>query len=230
MMNPEAKAILDKAKSEGRKFVNEIEAKGVLRAYGVPVTNDVLCDSHENAMTAAKSIGYPVVMKLVSPDVVHKTELKAVRTNIRDHLEISKTFDDIMSRATMAKVRVNGILVSETAVGQEIIIGSLRDPQFGPMVMLGMGGILVEVYKDVSYRLAPVNARDVKEMLAELKGKKLLEGFRGLQKHDIEALTRAVIAVSQIIADFPEIEEMDLNPIFVNENGVKVADARIMIR
>ncbi len=225
----EAKQILDRVAGEGRKFVTEPEAKAVLKAYGVEVTRDLVCHSSDEAVRAAESIGYPVVLKLVSPQVVHKTEFNAVKLNLRNAAEVRAVYSDLMERAKNSRFQVNGILVAETATGTEFIIGSLRDKQFGPLVMLGLGGIFVEIYKDVSYRLAPVEPIDVRDMIAELKGKKMLEGFRGKEKVDVEALTKAVVSVSQLLSDFSNIAEMDLNPIFGNSRGIKVADARIML-
>jgi acetate---CoA ligase (ADP-forming) subunit beta len=228
-MKEEAKQILDRVAGEGRKFVTEPEAKAVLKAYGVEVTRDVVCQSSDEAVRAAERIGYPVVVKLVSPQVVHKTELNAVKLNLRSATEVRAVYDEMMERARNSRFQVNGILVSETATGTEFIIGSLRDKQFGPLVMLGLGGIFVEIYKDVSYRLAPVEPIDVMDMISELKGKRMLEGFRGKEKVDVQALTQAVVSVSQLISDFPGIAEMDLNPIFGSSRGIKVADARIML-
>ncbi len=221
--------ILDGVAVEGRKFVTEPEAKLVLKAYGIESTKESLCHSPDEAVKAAESIGYPVVMKLVSPQVVHKTEFNAVKLNISNEAEVKAVYSDMLERAKRSQFQVKGILVAETLTGTEFIIGSLRDKQFGPLVMLGLGGIFVEVYKDVSYRLAPVEPIDVKDMIAELKGKKMLEGFRGKEKVDVDALINAVVSVSQLLADFPNIAEMDLNPIFGNSRGVKVADARIML-
>ncbi len=228
-MRQEAMHILDGVAIEGRKFVTEPEAKLVLKAYGIESTKESLCQNVKDAVKAAEAIGFPVVMKLVSPQVVHKTEFNAVRLNIRNATEVRAAFSDMMERAKNSRFQVNGILVAETASGTEFIIGSLRDKQFGPLVMLGLGGIFVEIYKDVSYRLAPVEPIDVRDMIAELKGKRMLDGFRGKEKVDVDALTKAVVNVSQILSDFPNIVEMDLNPIFGNSKGVKVADARIML-
>jgi len=225
----EAMHILDGVAVEGRKFITEPEAKRVLKAYGIESTKESLCQSAEEAVAAAKEIGYPVVMKLVSPQVVHKTEFNAVKLNIQNENEVKVVFKDMIDRAKNSNFHVNGILVAETAIGTEFIIGSLRDKQFGPLVMLGLGGIFVEIYKDVSYRLAPVEPIEVRDMIMELKGRKMLEGFRGKEKVDTEALINAVVSVSQLLADFPNIAEMDLNPIFGNSHGVKVADARIML-
>ncbi len=210
----------------------EPEAKAILGSYGVGVTNDVLCRTPEEAIEAARRIGYPVVMKIVSPQIVHKSEYGAVRLRIMSDQEVTAAFSETVSssRRKIDGLDVRGVIVSETASGQEMIIGSMRDPQFGQMVMFGLGGVNVEIFKDVAYRLAPLEEVDAIEMIAELKGKKLLEGFRGRERVDVRVLTSVLMAVSRLLADFDDIEEMDLNPVFGNERGVKVADARIILR
>jgi acyl-CoA synthetase (NDP forming) len=230
-MKIEAKKVIDGVRAEGRKFVTEPEAKGILRAYGVEATHEVLCKTAEEAIVAAGKIGYPVVMKVVSPQIVHKTEFKAVRLNVCSSDEVGSAFLDMVhgARDRIPDLKLNGVLVSETARGQEIIIGSIRDHQFGQMIMFGLGGINVEVFKDVSYRLVPLEEIDAKEMISELKGMKLLQGFRGHEGVNTEELVRTLMAVSRLILDFPEIDEMDINPLFADKHGVKVADARIML-
>ena len=226
-VNAKAKAIIDQAVSENRKFITEPEAKALLSAYGVPVTKEVVCHSAEEAAEAAGALGFPVVMKLVSPDVVHKTEANVVRLNVCNATRARSVFKELTAAGKAIDARIMGVLVSETATGHEVIIGSLKDSQFGQLVMLGMGGITVEVYKDVAYRLAPVSRLDVTDMLAELRGSKVLEGFRGMEKADTTALKGIVCTVSKVVADFCQIQKMDLNPVFVGSKGAKVADARI---
>ena len=230
-MKSEAKKIIDEAKAEGRKFVTEPEVKKILRLYGVPVTRDVLCRTAEEAAVAAGKIGYPIVLKLVSPQIVHKTELEAVRLNVSGEEALRSVFQEMTSsaRGRIKDLRIDGMLVSETAKGQEMIVGSMKDPQFGQMIMFGLGGINVEVFKDVSYRLAPIEEIDAREMISELQGRKLLEGFRGHEGVNMDELVTTLMAVSRLLADFPDIDEMDLNPLFGDKNGVKVADARIML-
>jgi acetyltransferase len=230
-MKSEAKKVLNRVKTEGRKFVTEPEAKEMLRTYGVSVTREVLCGTADDAVIAASKIGYPVVMKLVSPQIIHKTEFKAVRLNVTSEFEVRSSFSQMTSAAKerIANLKLTGVLISETAIGQEMIVGSMKDPQFGQMIMFGLGGINVEVFRDVSYRLAPIEEIDAMEMISELKGKKLLEGFRGHDGVNIGELVKTLISVAHLLADFPEIEEMDLNPLFGDKSGVKVADARMMI-
>jgi succinyl-CoA synthetase beta subunit len=227
----EAKKIIDEVKAEGRKFVTEPEAKEMLRSYGVAVTRDVVCRTAEEAVVAAGKIGYPVVMKLVSPQIVHKTEFGAVRLNVVGEEVVKSIFQELTSSAKerIEDLRIDGVLVSETAKGQEMIVGSVKDPQFGQMIMFGLGGINVEVFRDVSYRLAPIEEIDAREMISELKGRKLLEGFRNHEVVNVEELIATLMAISCLLDDFPDIDEMDLNPLFGDKNGVKVADARIML-
>lgn len=230
-MNAEVRRILEEVRAHGRRFVTEPEAKRVLRVYGIPVTREEICGTPAEAVAAAEKIGYPVVMKLVSPRVVHKTEFDAVRLDLRSPDEVRRAFSEIISKARMEikDTEIHGVLVSEMAGGVEMIIGSIKDPQFGPIMMFGLGGIFVEVFRDVSYRLAPIERIDAEEMISELRGRKLLEGFRGGPSVNRESLLHTMISVSRLLADHDEIAEMDLNPIFGSEDGVKVADARIFI-
>src|SRR5512137_306763 len=171
--------ILEKVRSEGRSYIMEPEAKQILKAYGIPVTNEAVCGSPDEALIVAERIGYPVAMKVVSPQVVHKTEFKAVCLNVLNEKDVSEMYRSFEQESMRANFDLTGVLISEMAHGQEMIIGSTKDPQFGHLIMLGMGGVSVEVYKDVSYRLVPLNDQDVKDMLSEIKGAKLLYGFRG---------------------------------------------------
>jgi acyl-CoA synthetase (NDP forming) len=228
-MRQKAVEVLEKAMSEGRNYIMEPEAKQILKAYGIPITNEAVCRSPEEAITVAERIGYPVAMKVVSPQVVHKTEFKAVCLNVPNEKDVSEIYRSFEQESMRANFDLVGVLVSEMAVGQEMIIGSTKDPQFGHLIMLGMGGTCVQVYKDVSYRLAPVTTLDVKEMLTEIKGAKLLSGFRGREPADISTLIKTMVAISEMLVDIDEIGEMDLNPVFVSSKGVKVADARIML-
>lgn len=230
-MSGGARKVIDAVRAEGRKFVTEPEVKEMLRSYGVEVTKDVLCKTADEAIIAAENVGYPVVMKLVSPQIVHKTEYDAVRLNITKQEDVRRAFGEMTESAKkrLGDPRIDGVLVCETARGQEMIVGSMKDPQFGQMVMFGLGGVNVEVFKDVSYRLAPIEAIDAEEMVSELRGRKLLEGFRGREGVNMEALISTLMAVSHLLSDFPDIDEMDLNPVFGSMDGVKVADARIML-
>ncbi|HUV24643.1 MAG TPA: acetate--CoA ligase family protein [Methanomassiliicoccales archaeon] len=225
-----ATEIITKAKNEGRTFVTEPEAYAILEEYGVKVAPWALCDSAKTAVEEADRIGYPVVMKVVSPQIVHKTEFGAVKVNISSPQKVEEAYFQLMGSALDHEgVEVTGILVSKMLKGLEIIVGSTRDPQFGPLLMFGLGGVFVEVFKDVSYRIAPLEEIDVDEMLSELKGNKLIHGFRGMEGVNIEDLKRVLISISTLLTDLQDIAEMDLNPIFGNSTGVRVADARIIL-
>ncbi|MEM2943635.1 MAG: acetate--CoA ligase family protein [Methanomassiliicoccales archaeon] len=230
-MKAEAARLIRNVLDEGRTILLEHEAKAVLESYGIPSTKEILCKNVEEAIQAAELIGYPVVMKIVSPQIVHKTEFGGVKLNIRSTEDVKSSFEDMISRIkrTLGNFDFRGVLISETSRGHELIVGSMKDPQFGQMIMLGTGGVNVEVFKDVSYRLAPVDEIDALEMLSELKGKRLLDGYRGMEKANIDAIVSMLINVSHILVDFSEIYEMDLNPVFANSKGVVVADARIIL-
>jgi succinyl-CoA synthetase beta subunit len=225
-----AKEIIAKAKKEGRSFVTEPEAYTILEEYGVGVAPWALCDSAQEAIEAADRIGYPVVMKVVSPQIVHKTEFGAVMIDLSSAKEVNEAYSKLMESALSHEgVEVTGILVSKMLKGLEIIVGSTMDPQFGPLLMFGLGGIFVEVFKDVSYRIVPLEEIDIEEMLSELKGSKLIRGFRGMEGVNIEDLKRVLISISTLLTDLQDIMEMDLNPIFGNSTEVRVADARIIL-
>ncbi len=228
-MRQRALEILEKVRAEGRNYVMEPEAKQILKAYGIPVTNEALCGTPDEAIIVAERIGYPVAMKVVSPQVVHKTEFKAVCLNVPNEKDVAEIYRSFEQESMRANFDMVGVLVSEMATGQEMIIGSTKDAQFGHLIMLGMGGTCVQLYKDVSYRLAPVNELDVKEMLTEIKGAKVLTGFRGRDPSDVRTLIKTLIAISEMLVEIDEIVEMDLNPVFVSSDGVKVADARMML-
>lgn len=230
-MTEEAANLIKMARDEGRNFMLEHEAKAVLKSYGISVTQDIFCRTPDEAVHAARRIGYPVAMKIVSPQIIHKTEYGGVRLNLANDENVKSAFDEMVSsaRKRLGNFDLRGVLVSEMVRGHEMIIGSMKDAQFGQMIMFGIGGINVEVFRDVSYRLVPIEEIDALEMISELKGKKLIEGYRGSEKVDINGIVSTLIAVSRLLCDFDEIDEMDLNPIFGNARGVKVADARIIL-
>lgn len=225
-----SKRIIEAALSQGRDFLTEPQAYRILEEYGVPVAPWELSTSPNSAVAAAKRIGMPVVMKVISPQILHKTEFGAVKVGLSSSKEVEGAYRELMELALAHEnVEVDGILVSKMLKGLEMIVGSTTDPQFGPLLMFGLGGIYVEVFKDVSYRIAPLGEIDVNEMLAELKGSKLIKGFRGMEGVDVEGLKRVLISISTLLTDLPEIKEMDLNPIFGNSQEVRVADARMIL-
>ncbi len=235
----EAKKIFKTALEEGRTFVLEHEAKDIMKAYGIPIPAYDTAITAEDAIEKSKAIGFPVVLKILSKDVLHKSDAGGVKINLKSEEEVRKAFNEIMENAkNYGKEKgidvdlSRGVFISDFAdMGTEIIVGVTKDPQFGHALMAGLGGIFVEVLKDVSFRLIPFTENDAREMLKELKAYKILEGIRGEPPRDIDSLVNVMLAVSKMIAENPEITELDCNPTFVYEKGkgTLVVDARILI-
>lgn len=228
-----AKAIISKTKKEGRKALTEPEAKEILKAYGIPVTHGELAKTPEEASKIAEKIGYPVVLKIVSPQILHKSDAGGVKLNLKSAKEVEAAYKEIIisAKAYNQKAEINGVYVQEMALltSREIIVGGTRDPQFGPVIMLGLGGIFVEVLKDVSFRLVPIEKTDAQEMIQELRGKKILESFRGMPKVNTEHIIKMLLAISKLMAENEEISELDINPIMVYPEETKAVDARIIL-
>ncbi len=229
------KEIIKNAKSEGRNKLLEHEAYEALGNYGLPVPKAGLARSPDEAVKIAESVGYPVVLKIVSPDIVHKSDVGGVKVGLSSSGEVIKAFNDIMGSVTkhVPKARIAGILVQEMVPeALEVIVGTTRDPTFGPIVLFGLGGIFVEVLKDVSFRITPVTRYDAETMLSEIKAAKILEGYRGMPPRDKEALVDIIIKISKFMEEQEDVTDVDLNPIMVFEKGkgAKIADARILIK
>ncbi|MGR3310488.1 MAG: acetate--CoA ligase family protein, partial [Candidatus Brocadiales bacterium] len=210
----------------------EPRAKALLGVYGIPTPESVLTRTVKDALKAAESIGFPVVLKVVSPEIIHKSDVGGVKVGINDveslKASYSRLFADI--RSNVPKAKITGVLVEKMAPpSTEVIIGALRDPQFGPAVMFGLGGIFVEVIKDVSFRLAPVNEKESLEMMKEIKAYPLLTGFRGSPRLDVYTTAKTLLTVSKIISEIEQIKEIDLNPVLVYPKGIMVVDARIIL-
>jgi len=214
--------------------LSESEAKAVLTRYGVPVTREALAATPDQAVARAREIGYPVVLKVDSPDILHKTEAGALKLNLNNDQEVRAAFGEILGNARSYKpgARINGVLVQEMLPGgTEVIVGVTRDPVFGPVVMFGLGGIFVEVLKDVSFRVAPVSPGDAREMIEEIKGSAVLRGVRGKPAVDVEAIVDVILKVSDLVTDYRDsIEELDINPLVAYPKGVKAADAVLVTR
>jgi acetate---CoA ligase (ADP-forming) len=213
-------------------FLNEVEAKQMLKAGGVNVTDTRLAASKAEAVALSQKVGYPVVLKIVSPDVIHKSDAGGVKVGLETAVQVEKAYDDIL--ASVARncpgAKILGIAVQHMAPsGTEVIIGMTRDSQFGATLMFGLGGIFVELLKDVAFRVTPLSRRDASEMIHEIKGFKLLTGFRGQPAVDIAALEEMLVKVSQFIEANPQIQELDLNPVFAYPDGALAVDARINI-
>jgi acetyltransferase len=231
-----ARKIIEAARADGRMALTEIEAKQVFAAYGLPVTKTELAKTEDEAVALAKKIGMPVVMKIVSPDILHKSDAGGVKVNIRDENAVREAYRTILANCRDYKpdANVHGIAIQEMAPwGTEVIVGSVNDPTFGPTVMFGLGGVFVEVLKDVTFRVAPVNDLQIARMINEIRGVPILDGARGESPRDRDALRGLLACYAAMISDLgDEIAETDANPVLVYEvgKGLKVVDARIILK
>ena len=227
-----AEDILKKAVDNGKAIILD-EAKSIIEAYGFKTPDAVLAETSNEAVKAAEKLGYPVVMKIASPDIIHKTEVGGVRVGLKDKREVKKAFLEMTSKAKrhIPNAIILGVNIQKMVKGKEVILGMSHDRSFGPLIMFGLGGIYVEVMKDVAFRVAPFLRRDVESMLEEVKGFPILKGVRGEKKSDINALINAILRLSQLVTDFPEIIEMDINPLMVlpEGEGVVAVDVRMGI-
>jgi acyl-CoA synthetase (NDP forming) len=224
--------VIDNARSQGRTLLTEVESKQVLHEAGIPVALSVLARDAKEAANAAEKTGFPVVLKVVSPDVAHKSDVGGVRLGLESKEDVEEAFDEIMEavKAAQPDARIEGVAVQNMApAGTEVIVGMSKDPQFGPVMMFGLGGILVEVLKDVAFRIIPLEPKDAREMVREIKGFPVLEGVRGQPAADVAALESLILKVSEFVEAHPEIEELDLNPVFAYPDGALAVDARIVI-
>jgi acetyl-CoA synthetase (ADP-forming) len=226
--------ILNLAKSENRRELSEIESKRLLEAWGIPVNRTALARDVEEAVKIAREIHYPLVIKIASPDIIHKSDAKGVMVGISSELELRQAFKEIIKNAQAYKpdARILGVTIQEyLPPAREVIVGAVQDPSFGATVMFGLGGIWVEVLKDISFRLAPLTIEEAMEMIKEIKGYPVLAGLRGTPPADMEAVASLIQKVGQLAHEFPEIAEMDLNPVFVYNSGkgAVAVDARIVL-
>ena len=224
--------IIDRAKSEGRTILTEVESKQILGEAGIPIADAQLAATREEAVAAAREIGLPVVLKIVSPDISHKSDVGGVKLNLGSEEEVAAAFDEIVEAAQRAQpgATILGVSVQKMArPGVEVIMGMTKDPQFGPVLMFGLGGVFVEVLKDVAFRIVPLEPRDARQMIRDIQGFPVLEGFRGQEPTDLAALEGMLMRLSAFIEEHPEIQELDLNPIFAYKDGALAVDARIVL-
>ena len=224
--------IICQAQSEGRKALLEPEAKTICAEYGIAVNNFIVAKSAEEAAKAAEKIGYPVVMKIVSQDIIHKSDAGGVKVNIKTKEEVKTAYNTILENAHKYKAdaRIAGILVQEMAPqGTEVIVGAIKDPQFGQTVMFGLGGIFVEILKDVTFKVAPITEAEAADMIVGVRAYPLLNGYRNTPPSDVKAIVNVLMSVSKLVVDHPEIKELDLNPVMAYEKGTKTVDARIIL-
>jgi acetyltransferase len=216
------RAVFARVRSEGRVTIGDSEARDVLQAYGIPLPKSGLAANADEAVALAESIGYPVVMKIASPDILHKSDIGGIKLNINSASEVRDAFDLLVYRGQrfMPDATIWGCQVQQMVKGgREVIIGVNRDPQFGPLIMFGLGGIYVEALKDVTFPVAPIDRRNATEMLGEIRAYKLLRGVRGEKPSDQAAVVDTLLRISQLVTDFPEIVELDINPLMVFEQG-----------
>jgi len=226
------KQIIDEARSEGRTVLTEIEAKQLIEQAGISVVDTKLATSKEEAISISRKFGFPVVLKIASPDIVHKTDVGGVKLGLETAKQVGKAYEDILQavRQKHPQARIQGVAVQRMArPGVEVIIGMSKDDQFGPVIMFGLGGIMVEVLKDVSFGIVPLAKRDAAEMIREINGYPLLEGYRGQEAVDVSHLEELLLRVSEFVEQNPEISELDLNPIFAYSDGAVAVDARVVL-
>jgi acyl-CoA synthetase (NDP forming) len=224
--------IFEKAKKEGRLILTEYESKKLLKQVGIPVVETRLAKTQKETVLMSQKIGFPVVLKIASPDVIHKSDSGGVKLSLNNVAGVKKAYGEIMERVRelYPNAVINGITVQKMArPGTEVIVGTSKDPQFGPVIMFGLGGIFVEVLKDVSFRVIPLNRRDAQEMIKEIKGYPLLQGMRGKEPVNIRVLVDIILKISNLIEGNPQIKELELNPIFAYGDGAVAVDARIIL-
>ena len=232
MLSGKVNEIFKKAKDDGRKFLLEYEAKTVCKEYGIPVTELKIAKTAEEAAEYSEEIGYPTVLKIISPDVIHKVDVGGVILNVGNSKDAKKAYNKIVENVKKHKpdAKIEGILVQEMAPSAtEVIVGAIKDAQFGPTLMFGLGGTFVEIMKDVSFRIAPIKEDDARQMISEVKAYPILLGYRGQPPRDIDTIVKIILNTSRMVMEHQDIKELDLNPVIVYEKGAKTVDARIIL-
>lgn len=212
--------------------LTELESKELLKGAGIPVVESRLAQSRGEAVALAKSLGFPVVLKVVSPDILHKSDIGGVKVGLRTERQVGVAYDAIMAAvaASNPEARLHGVNVQAMAPpGLEVIMGMTTDSQLGPVLMFGLGGVMVEVLKDVAFRIVPLTRRDAHQMVQEIKGYPMLQGFRGQEKVDISKLEEALLNLSAFVEQHAEVKELDLNPILAYKDSIVAVDARIIL-
>ena len=225
-------SIFDQVIKEGRSILTEFESKKILKQAGISVVETKLAKTQKEAVSLSQKMGFPVALKITSPDVIHKSDSGGVKLSINSVTEVKKAYDEILKkvRKQYPDATIHGVSVQKMALpGTEVIVGSSKDPQFGPVIMFGLGGIFVELLKDVSFRVIPVEQRDAQEMIKEIKGYPLLQGYRGKEPAKISALVEIILKISKLIEENPKIKELELNPVFAYRDKAVAVDARIIL-
>lgn len=224
--------IITDALKNGRTVLTEVESKQLVASAGIPVVETKLAKTKAEAIEIAKKMGFPVVLKIVSPDIVHKSDIGGVKLNLTSAAQVGRAYTEIMAAAKKANKNadIHGVSVQKMAKpGVEVIMGMSKDAQFGPVLMFGLGGVFVEVLKDVAFRIVPLTGRDASQMIREIKGYPILEGYRGQEPANITALEDMLLKLSDFVDKTPQIKEMDLNPIFAYKDRAVAVDARVIL-
>lgn len=225
-------SIIAEARRGRRTILTEIESKQLMAEAGIPVVESKLAGTEAEAIAHSQEIGFPVVLKIVSPDIVHKSDSGGVRLGLEHTADVSTAYSEIMTAAEKASpgAEIHGVSVQRMArPGVEVVIGMSKDAQFGPVLMFGLGGIFVEVLKDVTFRIVPLTGRDARQMIREIRGFPLLEGYRGQEPANLPLLEEMLLKLSRFVDGNPEIKELDLNPIFAHRDGAVAVDARVIL-
>jgi len=225
-------SIFDEVKKEGRTILTELESKELLGQAGIPVLETKLARTKKEAVLLSHEIGYPVALKIASPDVIHKSDSGGVKLALNNAAAVKTAYTEILENVSRQypDAIVHGVSVQKMVrPGTEVIVGTSKDPQFGPVIMFGLGGIFVEVLKDVSFRIIPVDRRDAQEMIKEIKGYPLLQGVRGKEPADISVLVEIILKISSFVDENPQVKELELNPVFAYKDAAVAVDARIIL-
>ena len=225
-------SIFDKVRKEGRSILTEFESKKILKQVGISVVEARLAKNQKEVVSMSRKTGFPVVLKIISPDVVHKTDSGGVKLSLKNVSEVKKAYHEILEAVgkQYPDAVIHGVSVQKMVrPGTEVIVGTSKDPQFGPVIMFGLGGIFVEVLKDVAFRVIPIDRRDAQEMVKEIKGYPLLQGYRGKEPANVPALVEMILKISNLIHKNPQIKELELNPIFAYKDSAVAVDARIIL-
>ena len=224
--------LISDALKEKRTVLTEIESKQLMSAAGIPTIESKLAKSKAQAISLSKELGFPVVLKIVSPDIIHKSDSGGVKLGLQNTAQAGRAYTEIMAAAKKGnkKAKIYGVSVQRMArPGVEVIMGMSKDPQFGPVLMFGLGGVFVEVLKDVAFRIVPLVRRDASQMIREIKGYPLLAGYRGQEPANITVLEDLLLKLSAYIDKTPEIKELDLNPILAYSDSAVAVDARVIL-
>jgi len=222
--------IIHNAQKQHRKVLTLAESQLILQHHKIPFVKNIFVKYSEEAAAVAKKIGFPVALKIISPDISHKTDVGGLQLNLRDEAEVSVAFKKIVAsvKHKQPDARISGFLVQQMTNGLEVLVGGKKDLQFGQTIAFGAGGVFVEVYDDVSFRVVPISKKDAQEMIREVKAYKILHGYRG-KHYDVSAIEKILLSTSKLLDEHQEIVELDINPIFVRAKGAVAVDARIVI-